>query len=142
MCFGNYLFVFPLCKLNSDTLGRVITCLAAVLLRPLKEDSPRTETFILHFLKKDETTYKCSASLCALTISQQSVTREILQGLVKMSASVQTNLQSCQKAGSTQELPTNYLPETAALERDIPGFCLTSLGLTYCFRVVLYTYFV
>lgn len=48
----------------------------------------------------------------------------------EVSASVQTNLQSCQKAGSTRELPANYLPETAAHERDIPGLCLTSLGLT------------
>lgn len=51
-----------------------------------------------------------------------------------MSASVQTNLQSCQKAGSTKELPTNYLPETTAHERDIPGLCLSSLGFAYCFK--------
>lgn len=57
-----------------------------------------------------------------------------------MSASVQTNLQSCQKAGSTQELPTHYLPETAAHERDIPGLGLTSLGLT-CFQGVSLRFF-
>lgn len=52
----------------------------------------------------------------------------------EVSASVQTNLQSCQKAGSTQELPTNYLPETTAHEWDIPGLCLTTLGLVYYYR--------
>lgn len=49
-----------------------------------------------------------------------SVTREILRGLVRVSACVQTNLQSCQKAGSTRELQTSYLPETNAHKRDIP----------------------
>lgn len=86
--------------------------------------------------KKDETTYTLSAGLRVLREGgeklHQSVTRGILQGLVKMSASMQTNLQSCQKAGSTQELPTNYLPET---EKDIPGSCLTSAGLTCYFRL-------
>lgn len=68
-------------------------------------------------------------------------TRDFLQGLVKMSASVQTNLRSCQKAGSAPELPTNYLPETTAHGRDIPGLGLTSLGLIYYSRVALCTYF-
>ena len=50
-----------------------------------------------------------------------------LQVLVKVSASVQTNLQSSQRTPSTRELPTHYLPETPAHERDIPGLYLLPL---------------
>lgn len=45
------------------------------------------------------------------------------------------------KLEAHKELPTNYLPETTAHERDIPGLCLTSFGINLLFRGVSHALF-